>query len=277
MDEPLTPDDDAPAPTLADRLLHAELPVERKRWAYPWWGMLLVSVFVVYHATILLVWNTPSTHLAEGLHKVFNKTFVMRDYMYATGNHQSWAMFAPNPHRSNMFMKVLVTDKEGQVWDLAHDIYGHRKYPYILYDRMGKINRRIIEQKGYRRHYAAWVCREWERTHGGEAAREVKYVKMWTRIPPPRAVIEAAGWNLGAMWYDPMQLHLHQSEEDTIPCRTTRQAQLPIELRERYGLPTEGVRYLGLTIQTWWDTRERAAKREQREAVSAAPGGEVDQ
>ena len=61
-------------------------------------------------------------------------------------NTQSWAMFAPNPHRSNVFMKVMVKDEAGEIWDLKHDIYGKREYPYLWYDRMGKINRRLIDQ-----------------------------------------------------------------------------------------------------------------------------------
>jgi len=257
-----TVDPAAPAPGLADTLLQAPPPEEPRRWAYPWWGIVLVSIVVLYHVTILLVWNTPSTNMGRPIHGFFNDHFKMRQYMRATGNTQSWAMFAPNPHRSNVFMKVLLQDENGEVWDLAHDIYRRRRYPYILYDRMGKINRRIIEQEGYRRHYAAWVCREWERTHEGRAPREIRFVKMWTKIPEPQRVIQAAGWNLGAMWYDPDQLPLHQTEEDTIRCNVTRQAQLPDKLRKRYGLPEGSHSYKGLYQRTWHDekaSRERAA------------------
>ena len=275
---------------LAHGLLHAPIPEpERPRkWAYATWAIVLVSVFVAYHATILLVHNLPNGGLSQGLHKWFNEphevevfgkkwkpTLAMRTYMTATGNTQSWAMFAPNPHRSNTFMKVLVKDKDGEVWDMAHDIYGRRRYPYLFYDRMGKINRRIIEQKGYRRHYAAWVCREWERTHGGEAAIEVQFVKMWTRVPPPEQLIKEAGGNPLKMGYDPMELKLFQREEDAVRCRTTRHAQLPNALRERYGLPLledEAKVFRPVVQRTWWDKKETSERVKERKDAKTAGG-----
>jgi hypothetical protein len=246
-----------------------ETPIARddrphQRLAYPWWGVVAVSVYVLYHVAVLLVHNLPSKGLAEGLRRHFakpcpqntdtcrmiNDSIGMNDYMRATGNTQSWAMFAPNPHRHNVFMRVLVKDKSGEVWDLKHDIYGKRAYPYLFYDRMGKINRRIIDQKGYRRHYAAWVCRDWERAHDGEPAVEVQFVKLWTVIPPPNKVFRFMG-------YDPMKLHLHERDEETIRCASTRQAQLPDHLLERFGIePPPGRSYLELYTRTWWDKQK---------------------
>lgn len=265
---------DAEEPSLVQTLLHQPVDAEEarteRRSIYARGLQLLATLFIVYHGAILLVHNLPSKGLAKGIQKVFDKEPKLwppsqaqfglhaSRYWQASGNTQSWAMFAPNPHRSNIFMKVLVKDKDGEIWDLKHDIYGKRTYPYLWYDRMGKINRRIIDQKGYRRHYAAWVCREWEKEHGGESAEEVQFIKMWTRIPPPQAVFERAGGNIFRMGYDPMQLELHQREEDTIRCRTTRLAQLSPELRERYGLPpAESERHFkDLDMRTWWDQLE---------------------
>lgn len=236
-----------------------------RRWAYPLWATVLVSAFVLYHTTILLVHNLPGGGLSKGLHRYFNDKFEMATYMRATGNSQSWAMFAPNPHRSNMFMKVLVKDAKGEVWDMKHDIYGRRTYPYTFYDRMGKINRRIISAEGYRRHYAAWVCREWERTHEGEAPEEVQFIKMWTRIPPPNKVFAAARGNPFRMGFDPMKLHLHEREEETIRCRTTRHGQLPNYLRERYGFePIDEKEIRNLEMRTWWDQKEAERRRKER-------------
>lgn len=288
---------------LAATLLHAPIEEEpaKRRWVYPTWALVLVSLFLLYHATILLVHNLPSKGLSEGVHTWFNKTYPigesdetpagaeeptpllkvgidMRTYMAATGNTQSWAMFAPNPHRSNVFMKVMVEDSDGEVWDMAHDIYGRRSYPYMFYDRMGKINRRIIDQRGYRRHYAAWVCREWERTHEGEAPKEVQFVKMWTRIPPPEKVIDDAGGNPFRMGYDPMELELFQRNDNSIKCRNTRHAQLPNQLRERYGFPLlehEEKVFRSVSIRTWWD-RKKSAERAEKAKVflgDRLPGG----
>ena len=266
---------------VATALLHEPVPElsassQGGRFAYRWWGMLLVSLFVAYHASVLLVHNLPNKGLSRDLHRFFDKHLQMRSYLYATGNTQSWAMFAPNPHRTNFFMKVMVVDDTGEIWDLAQDIYGRRRYPYLFYDRMGKINRRIIEQKGYRRHYAAWVCREWERTHQGKPAQEVRFVKMWTRVPPPEAVIEHAQGNPVAMWYDPMQLPLKQREEDAIPCDTTRQAQLPNHLRERYGFePVDDTVFRPIYIRTWKDRQEAKARAQERSAAKLQIGREA--
>lgn len=275
---------ESPTRSLAEGLLHDPVPVpERPRkWAYANWLIALISVFVAYHATILLVHNLPNGGLSKELHVWFNKehkvevfgsewkpNLDMRTYMQATGNTQSWAMFAPNPHRSNSFMKVMVKDQDGDVWDMAHDIYGRRRYPYLFYDRMGKINRRIIEQKGYRRHYAAWVCREWERTHDGEPPIEIQFVKMWTRVPRPEKLIAEAGGNPFKMGYDPLELKLFQREEDAIRCRTTRNAQLPNVLRERYGLPLledESKVFRPVVHRTWWDKQETAKRAKERKA-----------
>jgi hypothetical protein len=183
-------------------------------------------------------------------------------------------MFAPNPHRSNIFMRVLVRDAAGEVYDLKHDIYGKRTYPYLFYDRMGKVNRRIVDQKGYRRHYAAWVCREWERTHGGEAADEVIFVKLWTKIPHPNEVIKRfkdKGWDLRYMGYHPLELKLNEREADTFRCSTNRQAQLPNYLRERYGLPlTDEDAFRGLNVRTWYQKQEQEARAAERKARAEA-------
>lgn len=258
-----------PAPTLADTLLHQAVAADdrpSRRWAYGGVMQIIATVFILYHGVILLVHNLPGKGLAKGAQKVLNDKLDANTYWQASGNTQSWAMFAPNPHRSNIFMKVMVKDAAGEVWDLKHDIYGTRTYPYLWYDRMGKINRRLIDQKGYRRHYAAWVCREWEKTHAGEPAEEVQFVKMWTQIPPPQAVFERAQGNIFKMGFDPMQLPLKQREEDTISCATNRQAQLPDYLRERYGLPPAPERHFKeLSVRTWWDQRESERLKEERE------------
>ncbi len=253
---------------LAGPLVEADDP--KRPYAYPLWARVLVSFFVLYHAAVLTVENLPAKGLSKGLMTWFNKKLQARDYFQATGNTQSWAMFAPNPHRSNIFMKVLVKDADGEIFDLKHDIYGKRTYPYLFYDRMGKVNRRIVDQKGYRRHYAAWVCREWERTHGGQAADEVIFVKMWTQVPHPDEVIKRwkqKNYDLRYLGYHPLELKLHEREADTFRCATTRQAQLPNYLRERYGLPLEDENYFrDQTIRTWYVEQEQQREAEERKA-----------
>lgn len=268
-------------PDLASSLLGdpAQEPPQGNRWLRLL-AMVAMSAFVLYHTSILLVHNLPSKGLAKGLQAWFNKHLEARDYFQATGNSQSWAMFAPNPHRSNIFMRVLVKDQDGEIYDLKHDIYGKRDYPYLFYDRMGKINRRIIDQKGYRRHYAAWVCRWWEETHEGVPAEEIQFVKIWTRIPPPEQVIKRfkeKGRDLRYLGYNPMELKMSQREEDSFRCSTTRQAQLPNYLRKRYGFEElhEGV-YRGLNIRTWYQKQVQEERARERGARIPGRTSEAD-
>ncbi len=257
--------DDTPpgteAPDLVQTLLISDVAADDlpgRRFAYPLWGMLLATAFILFHLSILLVNALPAKGLAKGTQTWFDKNLEMNRYFRATGNTQSWAMFAPNPHRSNIFMKVEVLDQDGELWDLKHDIYGKRVYPYLWYDRRGKINRRIVDAKGYRRHYAAWVCRNWEREHG-ELPDEVQFTKLWTRIPSPEEVLKQTK---GRPWrgYDPMKLHLNEREEDTVRCSSTRHAQLPNSIRARYGMePMDERHFRGLHIRTWVDiAKDRA-------------------
>jgi len=276
--EPEPRDDEAEAeaqaqaetPSLASSLLHEPISDDdgRGRWAYPLWGKVLATAVILLHTTVLLVWALPGKGLAKGTHKYFNEHFEMSTYLRATGTRQSWAMFAPNPNRTNTFVRVLVEDEEGEVWDLKHDIYGKREYPYLWYDRRGKINRRIARTAGYRRHYAAWVCRQWEKEKG-VLPKEVRFVKMTTRIPTPKKLLKITK---GKPWrgYDPMKLKLKEKDEGKFTCATTVHAQLPDYLRERYGMePAEDGHFRKARIRTWVDVQEQAEKKRAREEKRA--------
>jgi hypothetical protein len=235
------------------------------RWAYPVGGLLLASVFVLYHVTILLVWNTPGKGLAKSFHASFLKQTYGYEYFNGTRNNQSWAMFAPNPNRSNNFVQVYVRDLDGQDWDFEQDIWGDDRYPYIWYDRRGKVNRRIDGKQHFQRIYGAWVCREWERTHAGVPPKSVTFIRRLTRVPSPREVIDAGGWD---QWQAPHK----QTEQETVTCKTVAHGTLPNQLRERYGLPMidEDAALIPVRNRTWWDQRETERRREEREAKQAA-------
>jgi hypothetical protein len=246
-----------PDPELTVSLLRAPLTVaaeDKRRYAYKPLAATLVSLFILYHVVALLQHTTPSGGFAVNVSKQFAETLHVGSYMRATSNIQSWSMFAPNPHRSNMFLQVFVELQNGEILDLQHDMYGRRDYPYMFYDRMGKINRRLIEQDRYQRHYAAWVCRDWAMNHGGEPPVRVKFVKMWTKVPHPAKVIPTMG-------FDPMQLKLTKEHLPSVECATTVHAQLPDEVRLRHGLPplAPGV-FRDAIVQTWHDKAEQRDK-----------------
>jgi hypothetical protein len=240
----------ASAPPLHERLLHAApAPSERapeRRWAYPPAGVLLVSAFVLYHAAVLLIWNGPGRDLARPFQSAFLQHTHGYEYFRSTRNDQSWAMFAPNPDRTNNFVQVLVITHDDTIWDFQQDIWGQDRYPYLWYDRRGKVNRNIDGKKHDQRVYGAWVCREWERQHGGESARAVRFVKRWTDIPEPEQVLRAGGWR---PWDAPFKVF----EQETIPCETIPHGTLPDELRVRYGLPLldDPRRFVPVDQPTW--------------------------
>lgn len=287
--EPVTPTQPEPGRSQPDALeaslLRAPLEVradDDRRYAYRPVALALMSLFILYHVVALLQHTTPGGGLAAAFSRKLADTLHIGAYMRATSNVQSWSMFAPNPHRSNMFLQVFVELPDGSVLDLEHDMYGRRDYPYIFYDRMGKINRRLLEQERYQRHYAAWVCRDWAMHHGGEVPVRVKYVKMWTKVPHPARVIPTMG-------FDPMQLKLTKEHLPSVECASTVHAQLPDEIRARYGLPPlRPGQFRDAIVQTWWDKAELRNKTIERrrapppsndeppappEAPAAAEGG----
>jgi hypothetical protein len=212
--------------------------------------MLLVSVFLLYHLSVLMVWNGPGKDLAQPFQASFLEQVHAHAYFRGTRNDQSWAMFAPNPDRTNTFVKVFVTDEQGEIWDFGQDIWGEDRYPYVFYDRRGKVNRNIDGKKHLQRIYGAWVCREWERQHGGERARAVRFVKWWTDVPSPEAVLEHRGWDAWAVEHK-------EFVQETITCKTIEHGTLPNDLRARYGLPPidEAAEFRPVEIRTWVEER----------------------
>ncbi|MCA9685699.1 MAG: hypothetical protein KC431_30245 [Myxococcales bacterium] len=263
-----TPLDGADQADLTKTLLRGESAfVERRpesRWAYPVWAMVVLSVFLAYHSFVMLVANLPGNGLAKTFHKDFLDGVHGHDYFRTAQLHQSWGMFAPNPNRTNAFIRVFVEDAQGDLWDFEQDIWEEDRYPYWFYDRRGKINRRLDGKKHYQSIYGAWVCREWERQHGGEPAKSVTFVKRWTKVPAPQEVLAKGGWDQWGAY--------KQTEQETITCKTTLNAQLPPYLRERYGLPPleDEEAFRSVRQQTWWDKAEAERKKQEREAETAA-------
>jgi hypothetical protein len=212
--------------------------------------MLLVSTFVFYHVTVLLVWNGPGKDLAKPFHTSFLEQVKGTVYFRSTRNDQSWAMFAPNPDRVNPFVKVFVTDQRGDIWDFGQDIHGQDRWPYWFYDRRGKANRNIDGKKNLQRMYGAWVCREWERQHG-EPAKSVRFVKWWTQVPEAEVVIENGGW-------DPWVAPHKEFVQETITCRLIEHGTWPNQLRARLGLPPidEATQFRPVEIRTWRDEQD---------------------
>ena len=200
-----------------------------------------------------MVWNGPGQDLAKPFQQTFLKGIWGYEYFRGTRNDQSWSMFAPNPDRTNNFVKVFVIDQRGDTWDFGQDIWAQDRYPYVFYDRRGKVNRNLDGKKNYQRIYGAWVCREWERQHAGEAPRAVRFVKWWTQVPEPEAVLEQGGWDAWAAEYK-------EFEQETITCKKAEHGTLTNDLRARFGLPAgDDEAFKPVKIETWVDKADDAA------------------
>ncbi len=207
-------------------------------WAYGPFGRLIVGGFIAWHITAVATWLLPDKDCLSTFRAAARAPFTF--YLTRTTTDQGWGMFAPNPPRTNVFMKVLVTDADGEVWDLRTDVYAEERkpIPWIWNTRLRKMNRRIIGGESgptswYRKWYARYECRRWAREHGGVAPKKVELVKVWYRIPSPEQTRK-----LG--YYIPEQLLERQGHEEvshTEHCARAIMGQLPNFIRERDGLP----------------------------------------
>ncbi len=210
----------------------------REPWAYGPAGRLVIGGLLVWHLVAVATWLMPKKDCMSTFRAPARATFAY--WLTRTTTDQAWGMFAPNPPRSNVFLKVLVTDQHGETWDLRTDVYAEEQkpQPWIWNDRMRKVNRRIIGGESgpnswYRKWYARYHCRQWAREHGGEAPRRVDLVKIWYRIPSPEQTRKRG-------YYVPEELLEragHERISYTENCGRAVMGQLPNEIRARDGLP----------------------------------------
>jgi hypothetical protein len=217
------------------------------------------------HMLAIVLATLPTTGPHAELRRLAQRHLGLDAYLDASGQRQSWAMFAPDPYRANVFVAVAVEAGDGVVHPLDHDVYaaivGQARTPYLRYDRLQKLNRALAEAAGTRRDYAAWVCRQWELDHGGVPARAVHFTLRRTFVPPPEVVdARARAHGLAAWGYMPAALRVHTHVWPAIPCATTPAAQLPPAIRARHGLPPRPAEapYVAPRMITWRDEQRLA-------------------
>ena len=206
----------------------------RPTWAYGPLGRAVVGSLVAVHLCAVAAWSIPAKDCTASFRKPARE--LVGPYMHVTQTYQSWEMFAPNPTRSNVFMKVFVTDTDGEVWDLYTDANSPRNKatPWFVYDRMGKITRRVTgESPHYQKWVARYYCRQWALDHGGELPRSVEIVKQWYAVPPPEKLREIGPYTPGEYLAE----HGKQKQIYRARCATEPDAQPTNELRRRHGLP----------------------------------------
>ncbi|MCA9710328.1 MAG: hypothetical protein KDK70_31100, partial [Myxococcales bacterium] len=250
----------------------------RMPWAYGPLGRLLVGSLTLYHVVGVACWLLPEKDCMSWriqTHEPFRKWLEM------THTTQGWSMFAPNPPRANLFLRVRVTDSKGEVFDMNTDVYhpSQRPIPWIWYTRQRKINRRIAGGEGgkgnwYQKWHARWFCRQWTLHHQGEIPRRVQLYKITYDIPTPEYVAEHGP-------YDPVE-RMETLGKDTLlhtaDCAEEVGAQPVNVIRARYGLPPAD------NVKRWnavrnkkrlWDARlEREAYAEQHESQGGEDGAD---
>jgi hypothetical protein len=171
---------------------------------------------------------------------------VFSSWLSTTSTSQSWRMFAPNPPRSNSFMKTVVVDVNGDRWDIGDSAYEDRPNPWIINDRLRKMQRRMIGKgKWYLKYWSAYQCREW-RLRGREEPVRVEISKIVTHIPVPEVVniwqptkfkgrTDHRSGAITGRAYDPRKLKALEVEVQKHDC--SGDGELPIHMKERRGLP----------------------------------------
>ncbi|MGB1013005.1 MAG: hypothetical protein ACPG4T_02640, partial [Nannocystaceae bacterium] len=197
-------------------------------------GRLLIGALLLVHIAAVALWTIPKKGCTHNFREPARRIF--QPWLMITATSQGWGMFAPNPPKTNRFLRVIVVDTNKQEWDLNSDVYApeRKPIPWIWNDRMRKMNRRLLGPgKKYRRWFARYHCRKWAQDHGGVLPEEVRLVKLSYQIPSPDYVAKNGP-------YVPEELLKRRGTERQIlavRCHRETRGQLANEVRARYDLP----------------------------------------
>jgi len=243
-------------------------------WAYGPLGRFVANTLIVYHITAVAVWTLPVKDCLSTFRSKAAKPF--RTWLVSTHTAQSWNMFSPNPPRSNTFLRVLVHEADGEVYDLNTDVYSDqmRPIPWIFNDRLRKMNRRITGRRHgknswYLKWHARYHCRNWALGHGGHTPAKVEIVKLTYKIPSPEQV-RTRGYYIPEVQ---LAKFGKQRTIHTTQCATDPEAQLPNWIRARHGLPLvddDEVTLWDKHRKQKWDRRQ--AKKQRAKAKAEARG-----
>ena len=149
----------------------------------------IVLGFMLYHCGAIATLFIPRYSVTKAWRTETHKVFG--GWVRGVNQTQSWKMFAPNPPRSNTFMRtiVVVDDKPYQV---GNDHYSGRPYVFWYNDRERKMQRRMVgKSKWYLKYWSAYQCRNWAIDNDGQMPDEVRAIKLRTSIPSPEDLVES--------------------------------------------------------------------------------------
>jgi hypothetical protein len=250
-------------------------------YAYGPLGRVIIGGLVAYHLAGLAAWMLPQKDSMGTFRIEAREPFKW--WIRTTQNTQSWSMFAPNPPKSNMFLKVQVID-DGERWDLNTDVYACFEegldseicdavfpIPWVDYTRQRKINRRVAGSEGgggkwYQKWHARWYCREWAKQHDGIPPEKVELIKVTYPIPKPEAVRKNGP-------YDPRTQYLQKHKEKVIyTARCDRAPFGKLDNRQRTDAGFEADADIEGNLYNGW-VKERCKKWNQRKEKEAIEAG----
>ncbi len=140
-------------------------------------GGALVSVFLVVTLAAIAIPNLPDSRLRDNL------SAPAAQYQNATGLHQSWGVFAPNPRGISIYVDVVVDDADGSadLWTIADesDMSDVRRSRWQKFGSYLRLDDRAALWEPFGRFAA-----ERARAHGRQPIR-VTLIRRWSETLPP--------------------------------------------------------------------------------------------
>lgn len=195
----------------------------RPALAYGTVGRTFALAFTLWHGSAIIMTLFPDYPMFAKWRGQARGLFTT--WTSVTKTSQRWNMFAPNPPRSNNFMKTIVVEADGTRWDLQNNAFSYRPFPWIWNDRMRKMQRRMVDKgKWYLKYWANFHCREWM-LHSEAMPERIEIYKLTTQIPSPEQVHSKG-------WYNPSKLKVKETLVEKHDCP----ADMPVFMKRRYGL-----------------------------------------
>lgn len=138
----------------------------------------VLSALLVFVLAATVVWNMPDSGLRRGI------TPLVTPVMNATGLHQSWVVFAPDPPRLTfeIVARIDYADGTSALWRTPKGgaLVGHyRTYRW----RKWMESARLDSNHDLWEPAARWVARTYN--HEGRTPTQVQLVRRWRELPPP--------------------------------------------------------------------------------------------
>lgn len=145
-------------------------------------GRVLISAFLLVTLIVVFASNLPRLHDSE-LKRHLSR--IGTPYLGATGIHQSWSVFAPEPAKQNAAFRARVEFADG-----SHTLWQPPEYePFIGSFREGRWGKweEAIQTDVYGHAMlestAIWIARR----YATEEHRPVRviFIRLWQDLPPP--------------------------------------------------------------------------------------------